>query len=101
MANLVPLHIDKESGKIVARGGAAGGTGITTTRGFLYEQVIASDTWNIPHNKENDRVLVQVFDEVGEYTIPDKIDIIDINNIQITFGAPMTGTAHILFFSSL
>lgn len=98
MANLVPLHVDKDSGKIVARGGGIGGR--ATARGFLYEQIVAASVWNIPHNKENDRVIVQIYDEVGEFTIPDKIDIIDINNIQITYGAPMAGTAHILFFSS-
>ena len=97
MANLVPLNLDKDTGRIIARGGFFG---TNAAEGFLYEQIIPSAAWNIPHNGVNDQVLVQVYDEVGEFTIPQKIEIVDINNITITFGAPQGGTAHILFFTS-
>lgn len=98
MANLIPLNIDKDTGKIVARGSAVGQRIVAS--GFLFEQIVASSTWNIPHDRKNDRVVVQVFDDVGEKVEPDTTDIIDINNIQITFGAPMSGTAHIIFFEN-
>lgn len=98
MANLVPLHVDKDTGRIIARGGA-GGFGLLAD-GFLYEQIIASDSWVIPHNKANDRVLVQIYDGLGFFTLPDEIVIVDINNIQIVFNEPMDGTAHIMFFRS-
>lgn len=99
MANLVPLHIDKDSGRIVARGF---GVGVgTVARGYLYEQITTSATWVISHNRSNDLVLVQVYDEVGELTSPDKVLIVDINTVTITFGSPMAGTAHILFFSTV
>ena len=103
MANLVPLNIDKETGKIVARGrpfggGSPGGAGQGT--GYLFEQIVDSDVWNIPHGQENDRVVIQVYDEVGEFTLPQSIVIVDLNNIRITFGAPMGGTAHMWFFQS-
>lgn len=98
MANLVPLHVDKDTGRIIARGGA-GGFG-RLAEGFLYEQLIASDNWVIPHNKANDRVLIQVYDDLGLFTLPDEIIIVDINNVQIVFNEPMTGTAHIFFFRS-
>ena len=102
MANLVPLNIDKDTGRIVARfrpfgpgfGPPFGGTG------FLYEQFVPSDDWVVAHNQENDRVLVQIYDDTGEFTLPQGIFIIDINTIRITFGAPMEGTAHIFFFNS-
>lgn len=97
MANLVPLHIDKDTGNIVARGGLGNAPFAT---GYLYEQIVPAMVWNIPHNQENDRVLVQVYDDFGDLTIPNEVVIVDINNIQITFGAPMSGTAHILFFKS-
>lgn len=100
MANLIPLNLDKDTGKIIARGGRGGGLGSDTAGGFLFEQLAPSDTWNVPHNQENDRVLVQIYDETGNFTIPDEIIIVDINNIQILFNAPMEGTAHILFFNS-
>jgi hypothetical protein len=97
MPNLVPLHIDKDTGNIIARGIGLGGQPAT---GFLYEQLAPSATWNISHNSNNDRVIVQVYDELGEFTLPDEILIVDLDNIRITFAAPMQGTAHILFFTS-
>lgn len=97
MANLVPINLDKDTGRLVARGGGLGGP---PASGFLFEQLVASDSWTVPHNKLNDRVIVQVYDDVGEFTIPDKIEIVDINTVEITFAEPMTGTAHLLFFTS-
>jgi len=97
MANLTPLLIDKDTGRIVARGGKFK---TSLADGFLYEQIVPSAVWPVPHNELTDQVLVQVYDDIGEFTIPNKIEILDINNIEITFGAPMSGTAHILFFSS-
>ena len=95
MANLVPLHIDKETGRIVARGGHGGGR---FAIGFLFEQLIPSAVWTIPHNQSNDRVLVQVYETTGEFILPDEITIVDINTVQITFGTAMEGTAHLVFF---
>lgn len=97
MANLTPLHLDKDTGKIVARGGS---TSVNLADGYLYEQIAPALVWPIPHSRGTDQVLVQIYDEFGEFTIPNKIDITDINNIEITFNAPMIGTAHILFFKT-
>ena len=94
-ANLVPISLDKETGDRIARG-----TGATTARGYLHEQLSLSDTWTINHNKVNDKVIVQIYDEIGELVLPDEVVIVDINNIEIRFAAPMEGTAHIIFFSS-
>ncbi len=100
MANLIQLNLDKDTGRIVARGRVIDISGPQLASGFLYEQTTPATVWNVPHNQNNDRVLVQIYDEVGEFTIPDEIVIVDLNNIQINFTAPMEGTAHILFFSS-
>lgn len=100
MANLVPLHLDKDTGDIVARGGPTSSGGAATASGFLYEQIVPAAVWPIPHNEENDKVLVQIYDEVGEFTLPNEILIVDINTVQITFNTPMAGTAHIMFFST-
>ena len=97
MANLTPLHLDKDTGNIVARGGS---TSTNLADGYLYEQLVPATVWPIPHNRGTDQVLVQVYDEFGEFTIPNKIDILDINNIEVTLNAPMQGTVHILFFKT-
>lgn len=97
MANLTPLHLDRDTGRIVARGGS---TSTNLADGYLYEQLVAGTVWTIPHNKGTDQVLVQIYDELGELTIPNKVDIINLNTIEIMFNAPMLGTAHILFFKT-
>lgn len=98
MANLVPLNLDKDTGQIVARGGSIGSNG-NVARGYLYEQLTPAAVWPIPHAGSNDKVLVQVYDDTGEFTLPNEILIVDINNIEVNFNTPMAGTAHILFFS--
>jgi hypothetical protein len=96
MANLVPLHIDKDSGDIIAQGGASsGGSG----KGFLYEQNTPALVWSIAHNIGSDQVLIQVYDEVGELTFADKVEIVDASNVEITFLDAMAGTAHLVFFT--
>ncbi len=97
MANLVPLNIDKDTGDIVARGGAVQSQ---AGRGFLYEQLAPSGIWTISHNEDTDKLLAQVYDDSGEFTFPDEILIVDTNTVEITFNDPMTGTAHLIFFTS-
>ena len=102
MANLIQLNLDKETGKLVARGNVVD-IDIGTEQpafGLLFEQPFPSSQWDINHNLENDRVLVQIYDDTGEFTLPDEILIVDINNIQINLTAAMSGTAHMIFFSS-
>ena len=98
MANLVPLHIDKDTGNIVARGGATGGSG-GSGKGFLYEQLSPAAVWNIPHGQGSDKVLIQIYDDTGELTFPNEILIIDLANVTVNFNDPMAGTAHLIFFT--
>lgn len=98
MANLVPLHIDKQTGKIVAKGGAGGPN--FATKGFLYEQILPSDTWIIPHNCDSDQLIAQVYDNTGMFVLPDEIEIVDTNTVIIRFTSPQEGTGHIAFFKT-
>ena len=101
MANLIQLNLDKDTGKIVARGNVIDVGGLPSQAfGYLYEQLVPGNPWNINHGQENDRVLVQIYDDTGEFIIPNEILIINLNNIQINFTSDMAGTAHIFFFSS-
>jgi hypothetical protein len=105
MANLVPIHIDKETGELVATrnpglgspGGGPPGFG-GAAEGYLHIQGLATDVWTISHGQGSDLLLVQVFTTAGDVIQPDEISIIDINTIDITFGTPVSGRAHIIFF---
>jgi len=97
MANLVPINIDKDTGKLVAKE-VAGGTSAFAAVGYLHIQTISSLTWNISHNVGTTNVHVQIFDTSSNLVIPDQVHIIDINTIEVKFGASATGKAHIILF---
>lgn len=96
--NLVPLHVDKETGRIVAshRSGIplAG-----SSEGYVFEQLVASDTWLIEHNLNSGFFIHQVFDIDMNLIIPDNFRLVDLNTVELKFGAPQDGYAHIVFFT--
>lgn len=105
MANLVPLHVDKDTGELVATrnpgtGGGGGGGGGGVGEGFLFIQGLASPVWTIIHNAGTDLLLTQVYTVGGDLIIPDEITIVDINTVELTFGSPQAGRAHIVFFTT-
>ena len=57
-----------------------------------YIQSTADLVWNITHNKNSNRVIVSV--NTG---LPD-IEIVDLNNIKISFNSPQIGEAILIFF---
>ena len=97
-SNLVPLHVDKVTGKIV---GKFTGGSIPSGGSFLYGydhiQSIISDIWTINHNFSNSDILCQVYDTDNQLIFPDNIRVIDGNNIEIEFTSPQLGHAHIVF----
>lgn len=101
MTNLVPLFLDKDTGQLVAGGQAIGGDGPSlTTSGYLHTQAVASDFWVIPHFAGTTLLLVQIFDTADNLIIPDNIEIVDINTVEVTLSTPIAGRAHIVFFES-
>ena len=59
-----------------------------------YIQSQADYVWTINHNKNSDKVIVQVN---GGFDLPDT-QIIDGNTIQLTFSEPVAGQAILIFF---
>lgn len=101
MTNLVPLFLDKDTGQLVAGGETINGGGpALTTSGYLHVQNVASDFWVIPHFAGTTLLLVQVFDTAGNLFVPDNVEIVDINTVEVTLGTPIAGRAHIVFFES-
>lgn len=65
--------------------------------GDKYIQATPSSTWTIAHNRNTTHILVQVI-EGNEIVIPDRIVFVDSNTIEVSFGAPISGSANMLFF---
>ena len=97
MANLVPLFIDKDTGDIVSSGHGNSGSS-SNSDGYEYLQAIPLDTWVVTHNKNNDKLLVQVYDDNEIFILPNEIKIVDNNTVKISFNTPMTGIVKIAFF---
>lgn len=98
MQNLIPLQLDKVTGKIFAKEIAVN-SGTFQVTGFTQEFGVASATWNINHNGSTTFVMVQIFDESAQEIMSDTVSIIDLNNITITFSEPQLGTALLLLFT--
>jgi len=98
MANLVPVNLDKDTGKLVAKGTPGGVGPPGSVVGYLHIQTTATTTWIVPHNAETTNVIVQIYDTSSNLIIPDRVHIIDINTLEIEFGSAMDGRAHILLF---
>lgn len=98
MANLVPLQIDKDTGRIVAKiipGTVSGSVGLP----FFFHQPTPILTWNIIHNKNTKKFMVQIFDETTfQVVFPDQIEIVDDNQINVYFLEGQAGYAHCVYF---
>jgi hypothetical protein len=101
MSNLVPLHVDKETGRIVASDKAAGQVPIGGAFGYVHHQTVGAQTWTIPHNGNTNHVICQIYDSNYDLILSDNLHVIDINNIEVAFNAPQDGFAHIIMFKTL
>lgn len=105
MANLVQLYLDKDSGRLVARGGPGGGggppvpPGLYRVFGYVFRQPVAVGTWTIAHGGETSDVTIDIFDADGEVILPNQAYVVDENTVEITFTTPQNGQANLLLFS--
>lgn len=53
---------------------------------------IGQTSVTVTHNLNNSNVIVQVYDSVGVQAVPQNIQILDSNNVVLTFGAAFTGS---------
>lgn len=59
---------------------------------YVHSQGTAATTWSVAHNLGFGTVNVQVYDETNMVIVPD-IEIIDNNNVEITFVSATAGRA--------
>lgn len=69
--------------------------------GYNIVQDIPSNIWNLNHNKDSLNVTVTIYDDSNSQIFPDKVQIIDTDNIRITFGALQTGRLLLTVFGEL
>ena len=95
MTNLVPLHIDKDTGELVA---TPISSGTPLAQGHLHTQTTPATVWVINHGRNTDQVLVQVYDADRELVIPDVIRVFNLTTVRVEFASPQDGFAHLVFF---
>lgn len=97
MSNLIPVHIDKATGKLVAKH-IHHPISIATANGFFYQVTVASSVWTIQHNLDTRQLIYQVYDSDYSQVFCDSFKILDENTVELTWGSPQSGYAHIILF---
>jgi hypothetical protein len=88
--------------QVVAKvGGVVVGLNISALGGvnkLSFPVTTAASVWNINHPFNTTDVIMQVTDSSGFIIIPDTMQIVDQNNIQLNFAAPQAGVFRAIFF---
>jgi len=97
MSNLIPVHIDKLTGKLVAKH-IHHPIATATANGYLFQVTVAATVWTIPHNLDTRQLIYQVYDSDYAQVFCDSFKILDENTVELTWGLPQAGYAHIILF---
>lgn len=65
----------------------------STVEIFLHTQSSPSATWTVTHGLENSLPIVKVYDSTAAEIIPNTVQSLSVNQLQITFGSTRTGFA--------
>lgn len=89
-------------GEVLAMvGGVLQGTNVSAVGGGVRKSITTVvspvPTWTLTHNLGSENVIVQVFDTSKSVVIPQSIQIIDEDTVEITFGSAQAGVARIIF----
>jgi len=94
-AEVTSLRTDVTTLQNAPPGGGGGGN----VFGYSLLQDIPNSVWYIMHNKNTRNLTCTVYDSTGLLIFPDTVQIIDENNVQITFGAPQSGKVILMVFA--
>lgn len=66
---------------------------------FSFQQSPAASTWTIAHNLGTTNPMVQVYSNTvpPKMLIPDEVNIVDSNNLTVTFGSAQDGIAVLMY----
>jgi len=63
---------------------------------YMHTQASGSTTWTITHNLNTTLPLVQVYDSAHKQFIPDEVEVISNNVVQVTLASAITGRAIVM-----
>lgn len=99
MVNLVPVQLDKDSGrKVLKRPQLAAPPGFKCAFGFAFTQALPASVWTITHNGDSDELVITIFNELNEVILPNEITIVDMNTVQVDFVVSQAGFANLVVF---
>ena len=64
-------------------------------KGYTHVQGGAASTWTITHNLNAQNLDVNVVDGSGNYMVPANIQITSANQVVLTWGTNVSGTAYL------
>ena len=64
---------------------------------FILTVGTPSTLWVLTHNLSSENVIVQCFDENKNVIFPDTVQIVDANEIRVTFSVAQQGVARVIF----
>lgn len=97
VSNPILIHVDKATGKMVAKHLTSF---VSTALGYLFTTNTALTTWNINHGLGTTNIVYQIYDGSYSKIIENSFQIINANNVQITFSSPQAGYAHLVVFGT-
>ena len=62
---------------------------------YVHEQTVSSSVWNVAHDIGTSYPSIEVFNADNEVVLPQNIEVIDANNVRITFPVNVVGHAAI------
>ncbi len=89
-----PLYL--HTPPIGGAGSAYYGASQTTTGGEAVDFMSPVLQWNVNHSLATLNVICQCYDSNYESITPSEIEVIDANNVRVTFNTPMSGHIHII-----
>lgn len=57
----------------------------------MYQESYSGSSWTVEHNLNSTSVVVSIFDQQNKIIIPDEIEILTNNSIQVSFSDVVTG----------
>lgn len=88
--------LGKVGGKLVGVPAPTGGGGGTA---YTHKQDVAAQSWAVQHDKDCEFFTVSVFLS-GRLSQPDEVEIVDGNNVLITFSVAVAGHVTFVFNKS-
>lgn len=95
------ISVNASTGAVTITNSLTPAPGFTSAYGYVFTQVSPLTTWTIVHNANTLNVATQIFDNpttTGNNVLPDEITVLDVNTVQVSFGAAQAGKALLTVF---